>query len=294
MPVQQSRQIAAHNSPLACKPPMRPPAGEAHLAVPPQAPKRHQNNPTSQTGSDADSRSHIETAPTVTYTTSLCGLIIWRPFRTGSPGCCGHAGSESSWDRLAAPAGAGGGAVEAAGPDKGRAATPGRRHLRRARVPPPGRLHRADRGPGPLPGSRPLGRGGAGPLGPVGRALPDRGGRPQRQKARPAGQGPHGPAHPATPAGPADGRPRRQRTAGRCAGPSAGCPGRSGRRPVEVLGETFTRAKRPGSTWVYDDCARRRDLASASAGPPGDGPRSNSCSTPEPGSRRCWRPVITA
>lgn len=29
----------------------------------------------------------------------------------------------------------------------------------------------------------------------------------------------------------------------------------------EVLGETFTRAKRPGSTWVYDDCGRRRDLA---------------------------------
>ncbi|MGX1564656.1 hypothetical protein [Streptomyces sp. NPDC055506] len=29
----------------------------------------------------------------------------------------------------------------------------------------------------------------------------------------------------------------------------------------EVLGETFARAKRPGSTWVYDDCGRRRDLA---------------------------------
>ncbi|MGW6924620.1 tyrosine-type recombinase/integrase [Streptomyces sp. NPDC054950] len=29
----------------------------------------------------------------------------------------------------------------------------------------------------------------------------------------------------------------------------------------EVLGETFTRAKRPGSTWVYDHAGGRRDLA---------------------------------
>ncbi|MFF5964747.1 hypothetical protein ACFY64_13595 [Streptomyces collinus] len=35
--------------------------------------------------------------------------------------------------------------------------------------------------------------------------------------------------------------------------------GASGR--FEVLGETFTRTKRPGSTWVYDAGGRRQDLA---------------------------------
>jgi hypothetical protein len=63
----------------------------------------------------------------------------------------------------------------------------------------------------------------------------------------------------------------------------------------EILGETFTRAKRPGSTWVYDADGRRRGLVQRErAGPSGDKRRSSSCSTPESGSRRCWRPAITA
>ncbi|OXS30355.1 hypothetical protein [Streptomyces sp. XY006] len=61
----------------------------------------------------------------------------------------------------------------------------------------------------------------------------------------------------------------------------------------EALGETFTRAKRPGSTWVYDAGGRRRDLVQRERRAFWGWATVEFLQHTGAGSRRCWRPAIT-